>query len=215
MYQAESHPAPNVRAAVKLLDPSVRSPGIGRIAIRVIVFGLVQKLINMVVIFTATQNGLAHEPATSSDLHTFGVALFVLFAAVVCPVVETIALQALPLEVMRSKGVPRPLAILASALLFGLWHAHEGAAKVLGTFVVGLMLALIYERYPNENTIPRVPPVTAAQAAMPGYWAGRKLLLQGLFSRVSPTGVMYVTLPHVISNTIALVALFVMGSFAN
>lgn len=215
MYQPENPPAPDLSAVTTILDPGVRSPGIGRIAFRVILFGLLQKLINMVAMFAATQNGLNHESATSSDLQAFGIVLFVLFAAIICPVVETIALQALPLEVMRNKGVPRPLAILASALLFGLWHAHEGAAKVATTFAVGLMLGWIYERYRNENTIPWVPAVTAAQANMPGFWVGGKLLLQNLFSRISPTGVMYVTLPHVISNTIALVALFAISNSTN
>ena len=207
MSQAKHHPAPDAPGVTKVLSPSVRTPGIGRVAFRVIVFGLLQKLINMVVLFAATQNGVNHVSATSSDLQAFGVVLFVLLAAVICPVVETIALQALPLEVMRKKGVPRPLAILASAVLFGLWHAHEDAAKVAGTFAVGLMLAWIYERYRNENTIPRVPAVTAIQAASPGFWPGMKLGLQDLFSCFSPTGFMYVALPHVISNTIALVAL--------
>ncbi|UVW30565.1 CPBP family intramembrane glutamic endopeptidase [Massilia sp. H6] len=215
MSQAKRHPAPAVPGVAKVLDPSVRAPGIGRVAFRVIVFGLLQKLINMVVIFTATQNGLNHESATSSDLQAFGVVLFVLFAAVICPVVETIALQALPLEVMRNKGVPRPLAILASALLFGLWHAREGAAKVAGTFAVGLMLAWIYERYRDENTIPWVLAVTAIEAASPGFWTGMKLGLQGLFSRFSPTGFMYVALPHVVSNTIALVALIAISISKN
>jgi hypothetical protein len=215
MYQPENRPAPNVRAVATVPGSSVRSPGIGRIAFRVIVFGLAQKLIGMVTLFTATQNGVSYASATNSDLQAFGIALFVLFAAIICPVVETIALQALPLEVMRNKGVPKPMAIMTSALLFGLWHAHEGAAKVMSTFAVGLMLAWIYERYRDEHTIPWVPAVTSAQAARPGFWTSRKLVLQDLFSRFSPTGAMYVVLPHVVSNTIALAALLASSNVTN
>lgn len=215
MYQAENHPAPDVPGGAKVLDPSVRKPGIGRIAFRVVIFGLAQKLIGMVTLFAATQNGVSYESAANSDLQAFGIALFVLFAAIICPLVETVALQALPLEVMRNKGMPRPLAIPASALLFGLWHAHEGAAKVMSTFAVGLLLAWIYERYRNENTIPNVPAVTVIQAARPGFWGAKQLGLQDLFSRVSTTGVMYVTLPHVISNTIALAALLTISNSTN
>lgn len=189
------------------IESSVGSPGIGRIAFRVLVFGLLQKLIGMLVIFSATQNGVNHESATNTDIQLFGIVLLGLFATIISPVVETIALQALPLELMRKKGVPQPLAILASALMFGLWHAREGTAKVMSTFVVGLMLAWIYERYRNETTIPRVPAVSATQRGKRGLGAATKLVFQDLFSRFSPTGFMYVVLPHVVSNTIALVAI--------
>lgn len=198
-----------------VIRSSMDSPGIGRIAFRVVVIGLLQKLIGMAAIFTATQNGVNYESATSSDLQVLGIVLLGLFATVISPLVETIALQALPLELMRKKGIARPLAILVSAIMFGLWHAHEGAAKVISTFVVGLMLAWVYERYRDENTIPSVPAVTAAQADKEGFWAATKFVFQDLFSRFSLTGFMYVALPHAVSNTIAMVAILMSTTSIN
>lgn len=180
----------------------ITTPSIGRIATRVIVFGLLQKLIGVAVILTTTQNGVHHEPATSSDLHMWGIVFFGLFAAILSPVVETIVLQALPLEAMRNKRVPQPLAILASALLFGFWHVREGPAKVMSTFAVGLMLGFIYERYRHEKKIRKVAAVNADQSSKSGFSAAVKG--QDLFSRISLSGFIHVALTHSISNTIAL-----------
>lgn len=85
--------------------------------------------------------------AHSLDQAPANIAIFVLSALVLAPIIETIIFQSLPIEMLRKLRAPDILIVLVCAVLFGLGHAvYGGTNKGVKTFVDGAIFGSLYLR---------------------------------------------------------------------
>jgi hypothetical protein len=98
-------------------------------------------LLPLVLLDTVVDSQALHMGGGPKNLPLFGLGGRLILGSLIAPLVETAIFQWAPIRVLRTwLRLPLPLAVFASAALFGIAHTYS-VGYVVFTFFVGLVLA--------------------------------------------------------------------------